>query len=195
MWPGACNFIKKETLAQMFFCEFCEISKNTFSYRTPPVAPSVFTHQCIVKSFQIKYFEEKQSAFFSFPQIHFSRLWPGACNFIKKETLAQMFSCEFCEISKNTFSYRTPPVAPSVFTHECIVKSFQIKYFEEKQSAFFSFPQIPFSSIPNCGLGPATLFKKRLWHRCFPVNFAKFLRRSFLQNTSGGLLLEDYDLL
>ena len=23
--------------------------------------------------------------------------------FLKKETLAQMFSCEFCEISKNTF--------------------------------------------------------------------------------------------
>ena len=27
----------------------------------------------------------------------------AACNFIKKETLAQVFSCEFCEISKNTF--------------------------------------------------------------------------------------------
>ena len=26
-----------------------------------------------------------------------------ACNSIKKETLAQVFSCEFCEISKNTF--------------------------------------------------------------------------------------------
>ena len=26
-----------------------------------------------------------------------------ACNFIKKETLAQVFSCEFCGISKNTF--------------------------------------------------------------------------------------------
>ena len=26
-----------------------------------------------------------------------------ACNFIKKEALAQVFSCEFCEISKNTF--------------------------------------------------------------------------------------------
>ena len=25
------------------------------------------------------------------------------CNFIKKETMAQMFSCEFCEVSKNTF--------------------------------------------------------------------------------------------
>ena len=34
--------------------------------------------------------------------------------FIKKETLAQVFSCEFYEISKNTFSYRTPPVAASI---------------------------------------------------------------------------------
>ena len=29
-----------------------------------------------------------------------------ACNFIKKVTLAQMFSCGFCEIFKNTFFYR-----------------------------------------------------------------------------------------
>ena len=28
------------------------------------------------------------------------------------------------------------------------------------------------------GLRAATLFKKGLWHRCFPVNFAKFLRTS-----------------
>ena len=27
---AACNFIKKETLTQVFFCEFCKISKNTF---------------------------------------------------------------------------------------------------------------------------------------------------------------------
>ena len=29
------------------------------------------------------------------------------------------------------------------------------------------------------GLTPATLFKKTLWYRCFPVNFAKFLRTHF----------------
>ena len=29
----------------------------------------------------------------------------------------------------------------------------------------------------------------QLWHRCFPMNFAKFLRTPFLQNTSGRLLL------
>ena len=30
-----------------------------------------------------------------------------ACNFIKKKTLAQMLSCEFCEIFKNTFLQNT----------------------------------------------------------------------------------------
>ena len=47
------------------------------------------------------------------PRSRVPRMGPGshisgmslqaACNFIKKETLAQVFSCEFCEISKNTF--------------------------------------------------------------------------------------------
>ena len=31
-----------------------------------------------------------------------SLLFNKGCNFIKKETLAQVFSCEFCEISKHT---------------------------------------------------------------------------------------------
>ena len=35
-------------------------------------------------------------------------------------------------------------------------------------------------------LGPATLLKKGPCHRCFPVNFAKFLRSPFLQSTSIG---------
>ena len=40
----------------------------------------------------------------------------------------------------------------------------------------------------HANLRPATLLTKRLWHRCFPVNFAKFLRTPFLQKTSGRLL-------
>ena len=35
-----------------------------------------------------------------------------------KDTLAQVFSCKFCKTSKNTFSYRTPPVAASVYLKE-----------------------------------------------------------------------------
>ena len=42
----------------------------------------------------------------------------------------------------------------------------------------------------HLSLRPATLLKKRLWYRCFPVNFVKFPRTSFLQNTSGQLLLQ-----
>ena len=36
----------------------------------------------------------------------------------------------------------------------------------------------------------STLLKKRLWHRRFPVNFAKFRRTPFSQSTSGRLLLQ-----
>ena len=38
-------------------------------------------------------------------------------------------------------------------------------------------------------LRPATLLKKRLWHRCFPVNFVKFLRTPFLTEHTLWLLL------
>ena len=36
---------------------------------------------------------------------------PEAFKFIKKETLAQVFSCEFCETFENTFSYKAPLVS------------------------------------------------------------------------------------
>ena len=56
-------------------------------------------------------------------------------NFIKKETLAQVFSCKFCKISKNIFCYRTPPVAASVCCRRKVVKieklkAFIIKYYD-----------------------------------------------------------------
>ena len=40
---------------------------------------------------------------------------------------------------------------------------------------------------------PVPEFKKqRLWHKCFLVNCAKFLRTLFLQNTCGRLLLDHF---
>ena len=55
------------------------------------------------------------------------------CNFIKKETLAQMFSCEFCEIFKNTYFCRTPLVAASRNSRNVSLSNFLIsvlKHFE-----------------------------------------------------------------
>ena len=47
------------------------------------------------------------------------------------------------------------------------------------------------SSIFNkaADLRPATVLKIGLWHWCFLVNFEKFLRIPFLQNTSGRMFL------
>ena len=43
---------------------------------------------------------------------------------IKQEPLTQVFSSEFCKIFKNTFSYRTHPVAASVLQHLLILRTF-----------------------------------------------------------------------
>ena len=37
-----CNFIKKETLAQVFYCKFCEIFKNTFVTEHLRATASIF---------------------------------------------------------------------------------------------------------------------------------------------------------
>ena len=72
--------------------------------------PEVFCKKDVLRNF-VKFTGKHlcQSIFFN----KVAGLSPEACNFIKKETLAQVFSCGFCEISKNTFSYRTSPVAVS----------------------------------------------------------------------------------
>ena len=45
--------------------------------------------------------------------LFFDKVAGAACNFIKKESLAKVFSCEFCKIFKNTFFHRSPLVAAS----------------------------------------------------------------------------------
>ena len=40
------------------------------------------------------------------------------------------------------------------------------------------------------GLKGATILKKRLWHKCFPVIFARFLETTFLWNIFRPLLLD-----
>ena len=44
----------------------------------------------------------------------------------------------------------------------------------------------------DAGLSLQLLLKKRLWHRCFPVNCAKFLRTPFLKEHIRWLLLFMY---
>ena len=67
---------------------------------------------------------------------------------------------------------------PKVFCKEGVLRNFA-KFTGKPLSQSLFFNNV-------AGLRPATLLKKRLWDRCFPVNFAKCLRTPFLQNTSSG---------
>ena len=65
------------------------------------------------------------------------------------------------------------PLCSEAVIQRCSVKNKNFTKFTGKhlcQSLFFN---------KVAGLRPATLLKKRLWHRCFPVNFVKFLRTPF----------------
>ena len=54
---------------------------------------------CVVEKIFLKISQNSQEN--TCARVSFLR--PQACNFILKKTLAQMFSCEFCEIFKNIF--------------------------------------------------------------------------------------------
>ena len=85
--------------------------------------------------------------------------------FIKKETLAQVFSCEFCEISKNTFFTEHLWAAASLF-------SFMM-------NLIFGFFHISnFVIIIFTLLFPVILIYNLvwLWNRCYPVRSIVYSR-------------------
>ena len=83
------------------------ISLNIQVYSSEAVARS-----CSVKKGVLANFTKFTGKHLS-QSLFFNKVAGGACNFIKKESLAQVFSCEFCEISKNTVFHTTPPGAAS----------------------------------------------------------------------------------
>ena len=77
----------------------CDFEWDTLEYAATyrSSRPEVFCKEGVLKNFaKLTGKHLRQSLFFN-------KVAGGACHFIKKETLAQVFSCEFCEIFKNTF--------------------------------------------------------------------------------------------
>ena len=67
------------------------------------------TWRCSVENVSLKFLQNSQEN--TCARISFLiSWWPEAGSFIKKESLAQVFSYEFCEMFKKTFFYRTPTV-------------------------------------------------------------------------------------
>ena len=72
--------------------------------------------RCSVKKVFLKFLQNSQEN--TCARICFLlKLQANAWNFIEKETLSRVFSCEFCEIFKNNFFYRTPLVAASDYKY------------------------------------------------------------------------------
>ena len=96
---------RKLNLINMLLAEFVLSVLHLSIYRSS--RPEVFCKKSVLRN--ITKFTGKH---------RFSDIFKGyrnAFNFIKKESLPQVFSCKFCEISKNAFFHRTHLVAASVF--------------------------------------------------------------------------------
>ena len=65
---------------------------------------------CILLLCHVHVRSSRQEVFFKKVFLEVSQ---RSATLLEKGTLVQLFPCEFCKISKNTFSYRTPPVAAS----------------------------------------------------------------------------------
>ena len=118
----SCNFTQKETPTQVFSCAFCEILMDTFFYSTLPVAAFGSEQKTFFITFyfvQAVPFEQTPvqvcnkdtctTFYFIFdlgtlPNVAFNISALGhQSHKMVKETLARVFSCEFYQISKNTF--------------------------------------------------------------------------------------------
>ena len=97
------NFIKLSLLisginqaTMQSYCSFFTFMTYFFFIKFQKQPPEVFCKKGVLRN--LTTFTGKhlcQSLFFD--------KVAGPCNFLKKETLAQVFSCEFCQISKNSF--------------------------------------------------------------------------------------------
>ena len=70
----------------------------------------------------------------------------------------------------------------------CAYRSMQIKIctYRSIRLEVFCKKKVFLEISQNSQENTCALLKKRLWYRCFPVNFVKFLGTPFLHNTSGG---------
>ena len=93
------NFFVISTVVDFATANF---SSRTVAFPVPNLQKAIAgsSHQrCSIKKVFLKNSQNSQEN--TSQKIH--RTPPETCYFIKKETLAQLFSCEFWEISKNTF--------------------------------------------------------------------------------------------
>ena len=81
-----------------------------------------------------------------------------ACVFIEKETPTQVFSCEYWEIFKNSFSYRAPPVHDTFPKFYAMIKFFGRLWVQNWYFSYFLYHCFVFLHNPSVRIGGPLLF-------------------------------------
>ena len=112
--------LKKENSYNFWFFHFHFFWSLIFDFAFFCKLAETVARRCSVRKGVLRNFV-KFTAKHLCQSLFFNKFTGQACNFIKKETLAQVFSCEFSEISKNNFSYRTPLAASQLVKNKSLV--------------------------------------------------------------------------
>ena len=155
--PGR-SLCLEETLLQVFSCEFSEICRNTFLQNTFGQL-LLYLEPCQISVIEV--FHRNSKSLTVFAKKKTSYMFEGSNHAL----LAVSFSCI---VNKITWRYSSS--YSQMFLKIGVLKNFA--NFTGKQLRY------NFYLIKLKALSPATLLK-RLQHRCFPVNFLKFLRTPF----------------
>ena len=100
------HYVSTKIFVEYIFLEYLLVSFDLFWQQKKPLEG--FCKKCVLKIFA--YFTEKTPVLESFLN---KVAGLKVCNFIRKETLPQLFSHEYCKNFKNSFWYGIPPVAAS----------------------------------------------------------------------------------
>ena len=163
--PGWWQFIKKDSITGFFLCVLLNFEEHQ-------QATAFVTGKRLCWTLILIQVADPQRKWFP----HKTKFLPNL------KTFLYFARCPHCEaVAVLSSALLDSEAATRVFCKKGILRNFQ-KFTGKHLCQSLSFNKV-------AGLRFATLLKKRLWHRCFPVNFVKFLRTTFSQNTSGRLLL------
>ena len=144
-------------------------------------AQKIRDHRGIIETPAMKELKPLKLQLISKILIIFQTLWTRCSNLIIFSKSQSVANIEWRNLLWNSSIYIIQKQSPEVFCKKCYSKFWKIHRRTPVQQTLFT---------RVAGLRSATLLKKRLWHRGFPLNFEKYLRTStlFLQKTSGGCL-------
>ena len=96
------------------------------------------------------------------------KLQISAGNFIKKETLTRVFSCEFCEFFKNTVFRRTTTVAASEMRiRKILSNTWDFVFFQNMKAANYFCKKLHLRCLTEFGYASEMMFIWRLLRNSF----------------------------